>query len=286
MRWASPILFSLLAASAAQSAQQPEPRTDSQSAVTNAPNSQAFNAHGNLTVNNYARALDVTGSKVAITAAYLLPAYDFIAASHQIDGKDFENGFRDAAMLCVEVTNISSQPLLVTAMRLDVLNPQDLRAGPVGFGHCPGDKVSSVGPECLLQPAQRKKWLVHKGIAIPGLVEFLKQQDGEEITDIMRPRFTNHNGVIDRFNSFLRTVVSDKTMLKVSIFERDYQPVLIGHFQLADGKSMFSTEPSLKRRGKKDIRVFPLQHDFFLGEALSQIKAGKTDSPILACSSQ
>jgi hypothetical protein len=119
-------------------------------------------------------------------------------------------------------------------------------------------------------------------MVIPGVVDFLKQQD-EFVFDTMKPRLTTNDRIIERFNNFLRGVPGDKTTLKVSIFELNYKPVLIGHFQLAKGRDLFAHEAVSKKVGGKEILVFPLQHDSFLGEAISQIKEGKSDLPTKSC---
>ena len=270
---------------------QSEPRAASQSAVATGPNSRAYNAMNNLVINNKVNnnypggrdnSLDVVGSKVAITAAYLVPSIDFFDATRKNSDGEMVNQFHDAAFLCVEVANISSQPLLVTAMKLDVINPQGLRFGPGISGSCPGEKISSMSAACMLQPGERKKWLLEKGMVIPGVVDFLKQQD-EFVFDTMKPRLTTNDRIIERFNNFLRGVPGDKTTLKVSIFELNYKPVLIGHFQLAKGRDLFAHEAVSKKVGGKEILVFPLQHDSFLGEAISQIKEGKSDLPTKSC---
>jgi hypothetical protein len=270
------VLF--VGASIAATAGQPAPAKleRTQSATANAPNSRAFNAGRDIIFRLEDREPikpNVVGSKVAITNAYLLPSYNFFETTFGRPENHIPNQTRDAAFLCVEVVNISSQPLLVTAMKLDVINPQKLSSGPgIILGSCPVEKVSGVSPECLLQPGQHKRWLLQKGIVMRGAGDFIKQQSDEYIMDVERPRRTNNDDVIRRFNEFLRASGVAKTTLKVSIFELNYKPVLIGHFQLAEGETLFSTEPSVRWLGGKKTWVFPLQHDSFLGEALSQLK--------------
>lgn len=259
-----------------------------QTATASAPNARAYNAGGNIIIQNgnNDNKLDVIGSKAAITRAYLVPSVDFVAKTWNVEGREKPNQYHDAAFLCVEVANISSYPLLVTAMKLEVSNPKNLRFGPGIFGGCPAEKVSAVTPECMLQPGQRKKWLLQKGFVIPGVVDFLKQESDEYIFDYDRPKRTSNDFVIQRFNQFLRSAVGDKTTLKVSIFELNYKPIVIGHFQLAKGDDLFATEPTIHKIGGKEALVFPLQHDSFLGEALSQIKDRKTILPGDACNSK
>ncbi|KWN65400.1 hypothetical protein WM24_12440 [Burkholderia ubonensis] len=71
----------------------------------------------------------------------------------------------------------------------------------------------------------------------------------------------------------MRTVVGDKITLRVSVFELNYKPVLVGYFRMDEGDDLFATEPRVQRVDGKDELVFPLQHDAFLGEALSQMKS-------------
>ncbi len=268
---------------------QQAPPQPSQSAIASGARSQAYNAGRDITFNNVylneprKSSLEVVGSKVAITSAYLVPSMHFYGQLETVQGRPTAPDFRDGAFLCVEVANISSQPLLVTAVKLDVISPQQVRSKLRHWGSCPGEDVNSVSPECMLQPGQRKKWLLEKGITIPGMTEFLKRQGDEFIFDHFRPRLTSNDFVIERFNQFLRTV-GEKTTLKVSIFELNYKPILLGHFQLASGKDLFHSAPTLKKGGRHgDMLVYPLQHDAFLGEALSQLKADKTETPSTSC---
>src|SRR6185312_12950163 len=111
---------------------------------------------------------------------------------------------------------------------------------------------------CLLQPGERKSWLLEKGFVIPGVVDFLKKETGQYIFDD-RPKLTSNDYVIRRFNNFLRTVVGGKATLKVSVYELDYKPVLVGYFKMTEGDDLFATEPSVRRVGGRNEFVFPLQ---------------------------
>ncbi|MDR8077776.1 hypothetical protein KPA96_19155 [Burkholderia cenocepacia] len=250
----------------------------SQYATVNAQSGRAYNAGRDMIFNvsgsNSSGKLDMVGSKVAITRAYLVPAVDFYRENlgGDTEGGKADNGFYDAAFLCTEVANISSQPLLITSMRLEVRNKGRLRFGPGSLGTCPDETVSHVSPDCMLQPGERKSWLLAKGFVIPGVVDFLKKETGEYIFDV-HPKVTSNDYVIKRFNNFLRTVVGDKITLRVSVFELNYKPVLVGYFRMDEGDDLFATEPRVQRVDGKDELVFPLQHDAFLGEALSQMKS-------------
>lgn len=258
-------------------AAQAEPGKTAQTAVANAPNARAYNAAGNIVVHNsyggmHDDRISVLGTKVAITRAYLVPFPDFAGGIWERHG--IKNDFYDAVSLCVEVANISSSPLLVTALKLDVIHPDHMRFGP---GHmalkCPSEHVSDVDEQCLLRPGEHRSWMLNKGMVLPGLVAFLRQQNDEFLFDDMRPRRTSNEFVIERFNNYLRSSIGSDTVLKVSVYELNYRPLLEAHFELARGQDMFAHEPVVKRsRGKKTM-VFPLQHDFFLGEALSALKA-------------
>jgi hypothetical protein len=226
--------------------------------------------------------ISVLGTKVAITRAYLLPFPDFAGGIWEQHG--MKNNFYDAVSLCVEVANISSSPLLVTALRLDITHPDRMRFGP---GHaalrCPSEYVSDVDEQCLLRPGEHRSWLLNKGMVLPGLVEFLKQQNDEFILEDLRPKRTNNDFVIERFNRYLKSSIGSDTVLTVSVYELNYQPLLQAHFELARGKDMFAHEPVVKRsRGRKTM-IFPLQHDLFLGEALSALKAVSEQRVKSAC---
>lgn len=257
-----------------------------QKATASAPYSTAINARGNvyLTNSNNNIYIDVIGSKAAITKAYLVPSVNFSQKFFNVDGKQYSNQFYDAAFVCVEVANISSTPLLVTAIKLEFSNYKNLRFGPGAYSGCPSEKISGVTPECMLQPGQRKKWLLQNGFVIPGMINFLEQESDEYVFD-SHPKRTSNDFVIQRLNQFLRSTAGDKTMLKVSVFELNYKPVVIGHFRLADGSNLFATEPTMHKIGRKEVLAFPLQHDAFLGEALSQMKDGKINSFREACNS-
>jgi hypothetical protein len=260
----------------------------SQSATVSAPNGRAYVVGRDMIINatggDPSGRLDVVGSKVAITRAYLVPGVNFYRTnlSPDTDGDAEKNDFYDSAFLCTEVANISSQPLLVTAMRLDVSNKGELRFGPGSSGRCPDEKVSHVSPACLLQPGERKSWLLEKGFIIPGVVDFLKGEKGEHIFDD-HPKITSNGYVIRRFNDFLRATVGDKVTLKVSVYELDYKPVLIGYFKMTEGDDLFATEPNVRRVDGRNELVFPLQHDAFLGEALSQMASQKEVMPGEIC---
>ena len=282
-----PALISAVCLALWIAAAQAESGKVAQTAVANAPNARAYNAAGNIVVHNlygsnHDDRIDALGTKVAITRAYLLPFPDFAGGNRERHG--IKNNFYEAVGLCVEVANISSSPLLVTALRLDVIRPDRMRFGPGYLSvKCPSEYVSDVDEQCLLRPGEHRSWVLNKGMVLPGLVEFLKQQNDEFILADLRPRRTNNDFVIERFNNYLRSSIGSDTVLKVSVFELNYQPLLEAHFELARGKDMFAHEPIVKRgRGKKTM-IFPLQHDFFLGEALSALKAGEERRGESAC---
>ena len=282
-----PTLFVAASVALLTMAAHAQPAKTAQTAVANAPNARAYNAAGNIVVHNvYGDAhegrISVIGKKVAITRAYLLPFDDFAGGIWEKQG--IKNGFYDAVGLCVEVANISSAPLLVTALRLDITRPGRMRFGPghVALG-CPSEHVSDVDEQCLLRPGERRRWMLNKGMVLPGVVDFLMHQSDEFLLEYERPRRTNNADIIGRFNEFLRASIGSDTVLDVSVFELNYQPLLKAHFELAQGADMFAHEPSVKhRRGGKTL-VFPLQHDFFLGEALSALKAGEAQRMHAAC---
>lgn len=217
--------------------------------------------------------IEITGSKIAVTNAYMVPGFHIFPKQWNADGSEVRNSFYDSAYLCVEVANISSQPFLITAMKLEIQNARNIKFGPGSGGSCSSSAVSRVSPECYLQPGEKKMWIVDDGFIINGMIDYLWTEKNEYVDDLAVPRRTNNDFVIQRFNKFLEKRIGRNAYLKLTIFERDYHPALVGQFQLARGKDMFKKEP-IKANRKLHRYVYPLQHDLFLGEAISHLVAG------------
>lgn len=69
------------------------------------------------------------------------------------------------------------------------------------------------------------------------------------------------------FNVFLGQRYGRNTRLRIELFEKDYQPVLVTEVRLAQGGDMFS-------RGDVLTSKYQLKHDAFIGEVLYQIHGG------------
>lgn len=238
-----------------------------QGTTANGDGATAYSAGRDINVG-----VEITGAKIAVTEAYMIPSFFLFPKQWNSDGSEVKTGFYDSAFLCVEVANISSEPFLVTAMRLDILNARNVKFGPQSQDACSSNRVSLVSRECYLQPGEKKKWVVGDGFVIDGLVDYLGTEKDEYIDNFSIPKRTNNGHVIQRFNRFLQKRIGRNAELKLTIFERDYQPALIGKFQLAHGEDMFKDEP-IKANRRLHRYIYPLKHDLFLGEAISHLVA-------------
>ncbi len=254
--------------------------SESQQAVATAPGALAFNAGRDINLGP----VEIAGAKIAITKAYLVPSFNMFEKKWVEPLKGENDGFYDSAFLCVEVTNISSQPLLVTAVKLDVANAKNFKWGPGTNGEgCPSEKISNVSPRCYFQPAERKKWLIPRGFKIRGLIKYLETiPEDTYIFNDMLPARTNDDLVVRNFNAFLRSTVGTDATLELTLFERDYVPLLRGRFQIADGKDLFETE-GRRRASKSHLAVYPLQHDALLGEGLEQLRSQNPNTIFDTC---
>jgi len=255
----------LLAASFACSATPP-------SVSTTGRQSPAVNQSGDHAVTTvlYGAQPERVGKKIAIRSAFLIPVQGF---DQTRCGADPHCGdFYESAMLYIEVQSIWPEPVLLTAARLEKLGIRSRQMDPGAMGEAVlAEQITRQrSPQSFLfQPGDIKLIHLGSGVRLDGLMEFFTEELRHELISCDGGRCMLHNlRRVKELNEFLAQHYGKQASLRLTIYEKDYQPILTTSFRLADGDDLFSVG---------DVRksAYRLQHDRFIAEALYLLQGGK-----------
>lgn len=215
------------------------------------------------------------GKKIVIRKMYIVP-FDQFTTHGCSPGIEFKRcgDFYEAVQLYLEVQSIWPEPVLITAGHLEIISPKHN----FGLGPPPSSGVHSLDEmitannnpeEFLIQPGKIKIFNFSRGFRLNGVLEFFdKNLSDAEIQTHIVPYVFYDLRIVDDFNRFLKKKYGTKAALKISLFEKDYQPLLITVAKLGDGTDFFSRGDPTKRNG------YNFQHDRFVAEVLYQLRGG------------
>ncbi|WP_141758758.1 hypothetical protein [Duganella sp. HH105] len=218
------------------------------------------------------------GKKIVIRKMYIVP-FDRFSVHGCSPDVLFKNcgDFYEAVQVYLEVQSIWPEPVLLTAARLDVIAPKhnfDLGPKPGGGRHSLSEMITATSnPEdFLLQPGTVKLINLGRGLRLNGVLAFFDEQFSDvEILTATTPYAFYDLTIVDNFNRFLRRTYGAKAALKISLYEKGYQPILITVANLSEGTDFFGRGDPTKRNG------YNFLHDHFVAEVLYQLRGG-TDS--------
>lgn len=211
------------------------------------------------------------GKKIAIRQAFLVPYPKF--NQKRCADQSRCSDFFESVSLFVEVQSIWPEPVLLTAATLKKVGLQSTQPDPGFFSErALSERITRQwSPDTLLlQPGQVKLFHLEQGIRLDGILDFFTEDVRDELVSCDREKCALHNLIrISEFNKFLAQRYGARASLHLTIFEKDYRPILKTTFQLTDGSDIFSTGDTRKNSYK-------LQHDVFLAESLFTIRGGKS----------
>lgn len=207
------------------------------------------------------------GKKIAIRRAYLLPFFGFNKEGCTEDVPRSKCGdLQEATRLYLEIQSIWPQPVLLTAAHLEKVSFTSDRPTPGFYSDMAlGEKITSQSrpSNFLFQPGEVKLISLFEGVRLDGVTEFFTTEVRSEPISGEKGHFILHNlERVSEFNQFLERKFGKKAALRITIYEKDYQPILRTSFLLADGGDMFSSQ--VESSGSR----YKLQHDRFLAETL------------------
>lgn len=234
-----------------------------------ASNSPAFLVKGGRVHIQYGNSL--VGKKIAIRDAYLIPFWNF-----EKNRCMFAEGCSDtfeATMLVAEVQSIWPEPVLLTAAHLRLKDFKKKPKAPSTFGETVlAEEVNNqLNPRnFVLHPGEIKVLLFQSGIRINGLLDFFTENiRSESIFCGAPPCFLHNQSRVSEFNKFLAMKIGRRAAVELTIYEKDYIPLLKTSFRLAEGSTLFDN-------GNVPRERYKLQHDKFIGEANYLLREGDT----------
>lgn len=215
------------------------------------------------------------GKKVVIRTMYMVPFEQFSVHGCS-PGVLFRNcgDFYEAVQICLEVQSIWPEPVLLTAARIEVIAPKhnfDLGPKPGGGQHSLNEMITTASnpEEFLLQPGAVKFINLGRGFRLNGVLAFFDEQFADvAILTATTPYAFYDLAIVDNFNRFLRKTYGAQAALKISLYEKDYQPLLTTVAKLSEGTDFFGRGDPTKRNG------YAFQHDHFVAEILYQLRGG------------
>ena len=209
------------------------------------------------------------GKKIAIRRAFLLPMYSFEKLHC---GMEARCDFYETAGLYVEVQSIWPEPVLLTAAHLErtgFKSESSREPATMGKGVLAERITRQWNPqEFLLQPGETKLVGMERGLRLEGLMEFFTDDlRGDFISCDLAPCVLHNSQRVDELNSFFAVRYGKRASLRLTIYEKDYVPILKTSFRLSDGDNLFSV-------GNVRNDAYRLQHDALIAEALYVLQGG------------
>lgn len=209
------------------------------------------------------------GKKIAIREAYLIPMDSFAERECQVS--DSCMGFYESVSLYIKVQSIWPEPILLTAARLDLNKFQTKWPRPGGLGrNTLGERITSQFEpgDFFLRPGEIKLIRLEKGIRLTGVMDFFTEElRGEPFGDTA-PGFINNLHRVVELNDFFAKKYGRRASLILTIYEKDYRPLLVTSFLLSDGDNLFGA-------GDERNSKYKLKHDAFIAEVLYRLNGGK-----------
>lgn len=236
-------------------------------------------SEGSCTINynhsskNYHFEKERVGKKLAIRSLFLLPFYSSDKCIKLATCKEFES-----AIIYLEVQSIWPKPFLLTASRVEIKGARPkIKLGPYSRGDgnsaILSDKITtnSNPSQFLIQPGETKLIELAQGIALDGVMDFFEGNVLDTIINTDTQPFGIYNiALVKDFNQFLSRQYGKSATLRISLFEKDYSPLLQTNALLSDGGDFFSV-------GDESRASYKFKHDFFIGEMLYRMHGGREE---------
>lgn len=221
------------------------------------------NTYLNKTINTYKERI---GSKIAIRRIFLIPSIQF----NQQDSFLYEN-----AEVYLELQSISSQPLLVTSAKINVVNTKLIRPKGRSLGiYILSDKIThNVNRKLLLfEPGEVKIVQLAQSFRFDGIMNFMNN-NVDINTQLMpfRPYTLSSDHLVQKLNNFFQSQYGEKAALHIRIFEKDFQPLIDTTVFFSNGGTMFSEQDIEKNN-------YTIDYGGFLGEIVNVFQKGEEDS--------
>ena len=209
--------------------------------------------------------------KIALRTAYLSPFPSFFIRNC-VDSENKCSDLYGAVFLYIEVQSIWPEPVLLTSAKLEQIGFKEVTSHPGSSGGL-GEKITNVNDpsQYLLRPGEIKTIALSRGINLEKAVKFFDDEIKNE-TLFCQESFCvlPDPNLLKKFNSFLGKEIGAKSTLRLTIYEKDYQPLLTANFPLANGSDLFY---------RNDVKNdhFRLQHDRFIAEAICRLRSGRSN---------
>jgi hypothetical protein len=223
------------------------------------------------------------GKKIAIRKAYLraYPNFDLDTSKKELkSGALFEK-----VELVVVVQSIWPEPILLTAGRIKTSNLHTDRGLPGGLSDCHLAERITDNPEpasFLILPGEKKEFALRSGFNLDGVMGFFTERVidspltpyGEEVSLYGDKLMFVGSSIVKELNQFFTKKFGGKASIRLTLFEKDYQPLLVTTFLLNGGEDIFS-------RGDVGTSKYALSHDLFIGTVIGRIRDRKSGAGLV-----
>lgn len=239
-----------------------------QSPVINAQNGKILLKYGNTylnktIINSYQERI---GSKIAIRRIFLIPSIQF----NQQESFLYEN-----TEVYLELQSISSQPLLVTSAKIDVVNTKLVKPQGRSLGiYILSERITNNANRKLLlfEPGEVKIVQLAQSFHFDGIMNFMNNNINTNIQLLpFRPYTLSSDDLVQKLNYFFQSQYGKKAAFHIRIFERDYQPLIDTTVIISNGGTMFSQQDIEKNN-------YTIDYSGFIGEITNIFKNGDKDS--------
>lgn len=177
----------------------------------------------------------------------------------------------EQVVLTTVVRNLTSEPVIVNAVRLEILGRTHLRKkGMMGGEGVLQPTVGDTTPITIL-PAQTVQIQFGETLNLDGIIDAIEREDNLDnafVQDSITPPRINGDEYIKRFSKLMESLYGKETQLRVTYFTGDYRTVAKITIPISDGTNFFYHGESVNRNtGRITYRPL-LAYDAFLGKYL------------------
>lgn len=227
--------------------------------------------HNSTCTNNFYKK-ELVGKKLAIRSIYLMPNIGDMTKEKCGDNVR-KCDFYESANIFLEVQSIWPEPFMLTSASIKLkANNKAIYKKTALYGENVLETQITGNhnlKDFLLLPGDIKLIALSEGLTLEGVMEFFKGEVLDSFTfDEFTPIKTADTETINAFNIFLARHYGKNATIRISLFEKDYQPALTTDVKLSQGSDLFA-------KGDVVHDKYQLQHDSFIGETLYQLRGGK-----------
>lgn len=243
-------------------------------------NSPAISASGNSSVSvilkdavcdKAEREPHSAGRRAVVLTAYLEPIPHFFITAYGL----YANNLAEQTQLKFKLLNISDKAILITGASFRIMGNAEIGGGVVGGVSTLSESIRASGVT-LLQPGEIREFSISRLVKLRGIAAEIANRNWIKdaiISDVGNGEspFLHNTNLVKELNAILKSKYGD-TYFAVTIYEKDYNPLTVISFPLADGADIFYSQPLSPKNRKVRTQMVKFDHSRFLAYAITDAR--------------